>query len=104
MTDDTAELASEVLRGLRTCGWAKGTFRDANGAMCIRGAMSNAGSLTQVARRDLYERLLIVIRAEYPGRLTRGEILDPEPVAAFNDHPDTTFTDVERVLEKVAAG
>lgn len=87
----------KVLDRLREKGWAKGRGGDSHGPNCIIGALGRelSTSLTKIAESFLAP----VILDQYPGQLTkRGSRI----LVRFNDHPDTTFTDVERVLEKAA--
>lgn len=74
-------------------GWTKGTLEDANG-VCIIGACLHAYRFFELSPiRD-------VVEEQYPERVKRPGF---SPVAAFNDHPDTTLEDVILVLEKAAA-
>lgn len=41
-----------------------------------------------------------IIRENYPDRLPTFSYDDNGIIMHFNDHPDTTFEDVERVFEK----
>ena len=66
--------------------WGQGRTFGA-GRACLLGHMSRAG------RRGAFAGyLLISIRALFPERTN-----DSAVVAAFNDHPDTTFEDVQLV-------
>jgi hypothetical protein len=107
--EQVAAGAREMLEYLREHGWCKGKLSLPGGQVCLRGAryltrgeLGTAGLLTS-STLDLYDAITEIIRAEFPGRI------DPEwgvfsHVAEFNDHPATTWADVEMVLEKVAAG
>ena len=88
----------KVLDRLREKGWHKGSFGHESGPNCIVGA----GLLSEAITADAtgywgsspVVHLLVGVIAEHYNQ-TGG-------VAHFNDHPDTTFEDVERVLEKAA--
>lgn len=85
----------KVLGRLREKGWAQGATRTRNGR-CLVGA-------TTMPILEWWLILRSVVATEYPER--RGWATDcmaTDCVACFNDHPDTTFSDVERVLEKAA--
>lgn len=83
-----------ILDRLRSHGWCKQDFGDAEGPNCI------AGAAHEVEAEDYFQHTLVwVIDEQYPGRMEAGPHSN---VPNFNDHPDTTFADVERVLEKAA--
>jgi hypothetical protein len=81
--------------------WLKGHFRDSAGNRCILGALGVLGSREFNTIQPVIEG---VIAEQYPDRCIRvGPAYDIQliPSAAhFNDHPDTTWNDVERVFEK----
>jgi hypothetical protein len=107
--EQVAAGAREMLEYLREHGWCKGKMELTTGQACLRGArrctggeIGTAGLRTSMTI-DLYSAMILIIQAEFPGRI------DPESgvfshVAEFNDHPETTWADLEMVLEKVAAG
>lgn len=79
------------LEVLRRDGWYKGGLQDARGARCINGALMVApSSILHISG---------VILEQFPDRVKLYANGSPS-IAFFNDHPDTTFADVELVLEK----
>ena len=91
MTDNPFE---KVLDRLREKGWCKDQYGDlATGPNCIAGAALAEGVFEHGywGENPTAIQLEAVIREQY------GMV-----IPAFNDHPDTTFSDVERVLEKAA--
>ena len=83
----------KVLDRLREKGWRQGSMGDLEkGPNCIAGA----GNSVLMAHH--YRILESILDDQYPER-TSGRMC---PTPNFNDHPDTTFSDVERVLEKAA--
>lgn len=90
--------AAKTLDVLRREGWAKGVFNSREPTPhCLYGAMVRAG-LTNSESMRLATALRRRIAAEFPERVADGG-----GVMEFNDDPDTTFADVEMVLEKVIA-
>lgn len=87
----------KVLDRLRERGWMKGDYwyyDNVHGPTCMLGAAIQTG-----VSSDLLEiKVPTIIQAQYPERFTRHGAVVP----FFNDHPDTTLADVERVLEKAA--
>lgn len=95
MTDNPFE---KVLDRLREFGWIKGRYHK-DEASCLLGASIHTSTTRWFTNNDISDNSLIkaIIDAEYPDRV------EPDTqVVSFNDHPDTTFADVERVLEKAA--
>lgn len=89
MSDNPFE---KVLDRLREKGWKKGGMGPDTGPNCIAGA-------SQVTHAGMdYQFLERIIKEQYPDRI-HGDMM---PTPNFNDHPDTQFSDVERVLEKAA--
>ena len=84
----------KVLDRLREKGWQKGGYGPAAGPNCIAGA---AMYVEQTCPFDILDKL---VGEQYPERAKHQISLGI--TAFFNDHSDTTFTDVERVLEKAA--
>lgn len=82
----------KVLDRLREKGWCKGGFDGPDGSHCIVGAFRGFLSMARL------QSLEGILREQYPDRIA-GRLC---PIPNFNDHPDTTFADVERVLEKAA--
>jgi hypothetical protein len=102
-----AFLAARMLAELRAVGWCKGITVNDLGQKCLVGALTETPDLRYLCNSELsYEvlgALSQVITAQYP---EREGVLDNRVVCltCFNDHSDTTWEDVERVLEKVIAG
>lgn len=84
----------KVLDRLREKGWMKGESGDDAGPNCIMGAYC------RVWKFGPDQMIGQIARDQYPDRVGWHENL--VEAAQFNDHPDTTFSDVERVLEKAA--
>lgn len=80
--------------------WLKGDIGDyyGTGDVCVMGAIPMHGDLLCGALAA-DEILKDVVLEQYPDRMTEGS---KHPVAKFNDHPDTVWSDVERVLEKAS--
>lgn len=83
-----------TLDRLRAKGWIKECWGPPEGPNCISGA---AAHVTGKAYPEVTNILADLARFEYPDRTGGG--FDH---ISFNNHPDTTFADVERVLEKAA--
>lgn len=86
--------------------WHKGTYgcRDFGSGefscLCLYGAISEAYVNPMMTERPYaYRVLLRVIQEEYPHLVRSGFISIPE----FNDHPDTTYSDVIGVLDKAVS-
>jgi hypothetical protein len=92
---DDARIALDRLR-------RKGWWKDGQPLTATSECMITA-QLRPSLRLD--EATAAVIREQYPERLghQRGPGYYVADVIAFNDHPDTTFDDVQAVLEKVAS-
>lgn len=84
----------EALDLLRRDGWCKGKQEDERGRHCIVGAAHCVG-----AYQEDFIALDAVAEQQYLDRVGSGLLV---PAAALNDHPDTTFEDIERVMEKAA--
>lgn len=84
----------EALDLLRRDGWCKGKGFDEKGRHCIVGA----GISVHYSAEDALA-LHAVAREQYPDRIGWTTLAS---AAAFNDHAETTFEDVERVMEKAA--
>lgn len=69
--------------------WIKGKDQDDKGRMCLRTAVFH---VYHTSRSGAFEALTEVIMTLYPGRMRHSLI-------TFNDHPDTTFEDIQRVLK-----
>ena len=95
--------ASKTLDLLRDRGWFRAmsgvpTAGYGNGNNCMLTAANQCGLMS------LQLAIVKVIREQYPDR-SFGDCNAPSnmQIIYFNDHPDTTFADVERVFEKVIA-
>lgn len=89
----------KVLDRLREKGWTRYTLGTASGPHCIRGAAYyELGGWSKMCKG------LAPILAEHYPYFTKEYYGDSYScnVMAFNDCHSTTFTDVERVLEKAA--
>ena len=72
--------------------WCKGAYRCYD-RMCLMGALREA-----YKNSDKFGRLLLlrkVILRQFPQRLDASNPV----IIVFNDHPETTFADVRKVLE-----
>lgn len=113
-------VARKTLEILNAFGWIKGSARSHDG-YCAIGAMTVAmGSWRcgvngpqklpspfnkEVEYVKAAERVRGIIKEQFPDRCFGWPAIEFQPirfVAAFNDHPDTTFDDVRMVLEKTA--
>jgi hypothetical protein len=88
--------AEAGLAYLREHGWLQVEFGD-------RGVPGPACLMALYSRKDIlspstYRVMQAVIAEQYPERWYGYS----ETVMGFNDHRDTTFADIERVLEKTA--
>jgi len=98
MTDNVLDQARDRLDGGRA--WCKNVDRDGQGRMCIVGAIGSLG-LDQEGYQATRAVLEGVIAEQYPYRgihTIHGTVM----VSVFNDHPDTTWADVDVVLDKAA--
>lgn len=83
-----------VLDRLREKGWRKDGLGDDEGPNCLYGGQIQSGADYNIFRNVLTP----IITDQYPDRVCN----DLTTIVPFNNHPDTTFADVERVLEKAA--
>lgn len=91
----------KVLDRLKEKGWRQGDYGPKQGPNCL------VGGLLVVTGKKVHESygskesqlLDKVVTEHYSDRAIVGNMTH---IPNFNDHPDTTFTDVERVLEKAA--
>lgn len=98
----------ETLDYLASRGWHKGGFEAADGGMCMLGANRwvHCGTTSilhpglEDATRTDTEAMMAVIVEQFPDRIRSNSSI--YQVADFNNHKDTTFEDVQRVLEKAA--
>jgi len=94
--DENNQDAVTPLEILRRDGWCKGTVLNDSGERCLIGALK----LSPFAHPWDSRIILIVdevVREQFPDRIGGYK---GRHIADFNDHPDTTFADVELVLEK----
>lgn len=88
----------DVLERLQTHGWHKNTYGGAEGPNCLLGAIkavkAQAEGVEYSAVHGTWSNPLTNIIQEVVVEQYSDDI------AGFNDLPDTTFDDVERVLEK----
>lgn len=91
----------KVLDRLREKGWNQGNYGPTAGPNCILGAFMYELSLRECELwgDECIEGLETVLLEQYWERTVKGDMTH---VPNFNDHPDTTFADVEKVLEKAA--
>jgi hypothetical protein len=82
---------NKALNLLRTCGWTKGNFYALDGSYCVLGALSCVAVTSEEVRV-----LQAVIKEQFPDRGIHPGI------SFFNDAPETTFAEVEMVLEKAS--
>lgn len=84
--------------------WTKGMMEDCFGRVCLIGAALKSHEYPSKFA-DMINVVADVIREQYPERLVllgAGVIEDSLALADFNDHPLTTWHDVELVLGKAA--
>lgn len=91
----------KVLDRLREKGWRKGDYGPKSGPNCIVGGLLE---ITGMTIRESYlspEKVMLdsIVTEQFWERAVRGRMTH---IPNFNDHPDTTFSDVEKVLEKAA--
>src|ERR1700674_1438787 len=86
--------------------WGKGSIMDTRGNACILGALREVGTVRMpcysinkgVTTTPEYRHIAATIREQYGERCGVTHI----GIGGFNDHPDTTWPDVERIMEKAA--
>jgi galactitol-specific phosphotransferase system IIB component len=76
-------------------GWVKGYIEDAQGRVCLLGALSHCSG--GIGASTIVEKVIV---EQYPERYDAAVYMNH--VARFNDHPDTTLEDVVMVMEKAA--
>lgn len=101
LVGSTACVSARVLNRLRGGGWARGLRQDGE-RLCVLGAYAQElyGSPGSRIYLDRLSVLRQVILEQYPGKYAENDWL---VVPKFNDDPDITWDDIERVLEKAAA-
>lgn len=98
---NSVEIATKALEWLRNNGWAQGAGIYRNPRRdCMVSALSQVVHQGTWARHQklhaAYNVLAQVCREQYPDRVgTRRS-----DAISVNDHPDTTFEDIERIYEK----
>jgi hypothetical protein len=101
MSRDAADLAREAARQIEQRGLSKNSLEGEDGSVCMYGALNvaqcgNTKWVTEISSD--HKEVLAALRNHFP-----EDVLQPFPGAAsFNDLPDTTATDVAKVLLKVA--
>lgn len=110
-----AEVIGKMLDGWKGEHWYQGGAVDPTGTKwCMLGRLSERFHLQRMAFNTATEEYFLrfsadkaqdivkeVIKEQYPDRCYIGVNTTALPdIAHFNDHPDTTFEDVTRVLEK----
>ncbi len=94
MTGDARGMLEYLDDGRR---WHKGNLYGPGDSACL------VGAATIVSVHDaLWPLLQKVIVEQYGDRVEGWADQIGHPAAMFNDHPDTAWPDVERVLEKTA--
>lgn len=95
------DLSARVLSRLRATGWSKGSRSGGNG-VCLLGAYAEelCGDPGEGVPLHVLITMRKVIAEQYPDKYAANDIF---VVPKFNDDPDITWNDVERVLEKVVA-
>lgn len=82
----------KVLDRLREKGWCKNELGGKEGPNCLLGGFIQANIPCHVK-----ESLRPILTEQYGDRMNHAKY-----ISRFNNHPDTTFSDVERVMEKAA--
>jgi len=70
-------------------GWCKSQLRDLHGRVCLLGAIEGLNY-------DSRQTLIRVVAELFPHRISRR---GAQSYTEFNDHPDTTRTDVNNVMK-----
>lgn len=97
--------AEQILDLLKSSGWCKGNSVRYNGVTrkheyCLLGAAQQLG----FTQRLTGIKLAPVVTEQFPERVESALRSNPaHVVVTFNDHPETTFEDVQMVLEKAIA-
>jgi hypothetical protein len=95
------DLSARVLARLRAQGWVKGE-RSSDGKICLLGAYAEElwGEPGAGVPISMFTNLRNVILEQYPDRYVANDLFT---VPTFNDDPEITWDDVEKVLEKAVA-
>lgn len=97
--NEVAKALHDGLDTLRLRGLAKGRLWNEQGQVCARGALCGGIAGRYIWNHAADALLSEVATEQYPDRVEPVRITDA-PIVAFNNHPDTTQEDVERVFEK----
>lgn len=94
-----------MLPSIEQYGWWRGEIQDGTPKCLLTGLVNlYSGHLSSYSGEYHADRqaLTDVVREQFPDRL--GPVLSTykPDVAQFNDHPDTTWADLELVVEKAA--
>jgi hypothetical protein len=102
MSREAADLAREAAQVIQKRGMVKGKFTDESGGVCLHGALACAQHNLGYAL--ICDAVPEVADPAYGAVCRQLRLRFPEDGsgAQFNDLPDTTATDVEKVLLKVA--
>lgn len=110
MTTSGVSLARKTLEVFKTHGWQNeaAALVDEYGRLCLLAGIAVAcgrsaydGYALPVGTYSFQDRLAHVIRDKFPDRVPARRF-GSSAAWSFNDHEDTTFADVELVLEHVA--
>lgn len=102
---------NKVVDGLAPETWTKGTLEKVSEVGCKRCLLGwvsyaitdNASSSSSKVEDTKAARVVAeTIRRMFPERARNDEMTRVAIMVAFNDHKDTTFEDVRRVVEKAA--
>lgn len=89
----------KVLDRLREKGWNQKRWGGPEGPNCMYGAIYYTQPGQALSESWMSQMLYHIVGDQYRNRV--NDNMDNR-VMLFNDHPDTTFSDIERVLEKAA--
>lgn len=88
--------------------WIKGDYWSGD-SMCLVGALAeflyHGDTAADTVNRDATAKAMAaIITEQYPDRISSVDVAygAGNKIIDFNDHPDTTWMDVDRVLEKLA--
>jgi hypothetical protein len=95
-TMNPIEQVRERLDGGRK--WCKRSLADDDGSFCLIGAAVRQQPLLVVRSVPL---IVAVVQEQYPDRVAWFAV-GGGVVSSFNDHPDTTWADVDAVLDKAS--